>query len=567
MLKKRDILIYCIIAFFLIIFNGDLSYAVTGTPGSTVKVTYNINSPDGGNLSTVTGKIDYDEKVLELVSISSSAGVAGNGRVSATESQINGTSMSVTATYNIKSSAEDTTVATKLNVSELYTKNSENNHSTTVTGNVTVKKASNSSNSTTTNTSNEVTQNTSATTGTSNSSSNSTSSVNTSTNSNANSNTNTNNSSNTSKEVTFKSTNETMYTANRVNLRTQYGTSGNIVKTLAEGEELTRTGYSTTNVDGYSWSRVTYNGGTYYCITKSLTATKPEKNEQDDKNATVNQIANNTNELTENTTNEIANETTETNEIVNTQTTNADITKLEIVGYTLAPSFDSNIYEYSLTVGKDVSNLDVKAEAASDNVKIEIAGNTELKDEENVITVICYNQETKNNTTYQIIVKKENDENPHAEAILEAKQKRSLIIKIGIVIIIVLIILCIIVFRKGKEEEEQEAEEEKKKVKEEKSMDITDERKQRRERAVANQEQKRERKTRNLDEKNSETRKERKNINNDEIRESKSKERKLSEQSVTRGLKGQNNRDEEFDEKLERIKRKQKRQEKSGKHF
>ena len=82
------------------------------------------------------------------------------------------------------------------------------------------------------------------------------------------------------KQVSFKDTNETMYTSSRVNLRTNYGKNGGIYKTLDVGEEVVRTGYSTENVDGYSWSRVKYNGGTYYCITRSLTDKKPETKEE-----------------------------------------------------------------------------------------------------------------------------------------------------------------------------------------------------------------------------------------------------------------------------------------------
>ena len=533
MLKKRDVLIYCIITFLIIMFNGSLSYGVTGTPGSTVNVTYSINSPDGGNLSTVTGKIDYDDKVLELVSVSSSAGISGNGRVSATESQINGKSMSVTATYRIKSGTENTTASTKLSVSELYTNSSENNHPTSVVGNVTVKAASNPTPNTTTNTGNQQTQNTSGTTQTSNSSSN------------------------TPKEVTFKNTNETMYTTNRVNLRTQYGTKGSIVKTLSEGEQLTRTGYSTTNVDGYSWSRVTYNGGTYYCVTKSLTATKPEKTEQDDQNTT--------NEIAENTTNEEVNEVTENSD---SEAINADITQLEIVGYTLSPSFDPSVYEYSLTIPEDVESVDVKAQAANDNVQIEIAGNTELKDEENVITVICYNKDNNNSTTYQIMVNKQAAENPHADAIVEAKQKRNLIIKIGVAIIIILIILCIIVFKKSKEEELKAEEEARRlRMKKLKEKESSDERKKRMQQKNSNIEQKRDGRPRNLDENNIQARRERQNINNDENRMARMQERRVSEQGAQRPQKAQKDRDEEFDEKLEKIRKRQMRQEKGGKHF
>jgi uncharacterized protein YgiM (DUF1202 family) len=66
-----------------------------------------------------------------------------------------------------------------------------------------------------------------------------------------------------------------MYTTRRVNIRQGYGTSSSIIQTLAVGTELTRTGVSKGTADGYSWSRVSYNGVTGYVITGALTYDKP----------------------------------------------------------------------------------------------------------------------------------------------------------------------------------------------------------------------------------------------------------------------------------------------------
>ena len=137
MRSKRSVI--CILSIFFIIccsINNKI-YAVSGNAGENVKVTYNISSPDGGNLSTVTGKVEYDKDKLEYVGISSTAGIANGTKVSATESQINGKSMSVTVTFKIKSNASGN-ISTKLNLSELYTTLSENNHATSITGTINV---------------------------------------------------------------------------------------------------------------------------------------------------------------------------------------------------------------------------------------------------------------------------------------------------------------------------------------------------------------------------------------------------------------------------------------------
>ena len=75
--------------------------------------------------------------------------------------------------------------------------------------------------------------------------------------------------------VQFSSTNEKMYTNRRVNVRQNCGTENGIIQTLAVGTEVTRTGVGDKNKNGYSWSRISYNGITGYVITASLTYDAP----------------------------------------------------------------------------------------------------------------------------------------------------------------------------------------------------------------------------------------------------------------------------------------------------
>lgn len=76
-------------------------------------------------------------------------------------------------------------------------------------------------------------------------------------------------------ELSFRDTNEKMYTIRRVNVRQNYGTDSGIIQTLAEGTEVTRTGIGSGTKDGYSWSRISYNGITGYMITSALTDEAP----------------------------------------------------------------------------------------------------------------------------------------------------------------------------------------------------------------------------------------------------------------------------------------------------
>ena len=110
------------------------------------------------------------------------------------------------------------------------------------------------------------------------------------------------------KVLTFKDVNETVYTVRRINLRQNYGTTGGLIKTLSTGEELTRTGVSTSSDEnGYYWSRVTYNGTTGYVITSGLTNEKPTESEPENEvvNNTINEVVNTVNEVDNAVTNEI----------------------------------------------------------------------------------------------------------------------------------------------------------------------------------------------------------------------------------------------------------------------
>ena len=128
----------------------------------------------------------------------------------------------------------------------------------------------------------------------------------------------------------------------------------------------------------------------------------------------------------------------------NTQTT--DLKKLSIKGHTLTPTFSPNVYEYKLDVKEDVSSLEIETEGANNNVSIDIVGNENLKDGENIITLLVYNEETKQNSTYQITVNKtsvnENEKNNTlSDAAKKANKIRSILLGI-----MAFIIVCIIIF-------------------------------------------------------------------------------------------------------------------------
>lgn len=160
--------------------------------------------------------------------------------------------------------------------------------------------------------------------------------------------------------------------------------------------------------------------------------------------------------VSEANTNTQKNETTTSDEN-SEDVKNADLKSLSISGYTLSPAFSSDVYEYKVDVNKDVSSLDIQAVGANNNVSIDIAGNENLKEGENVITLLVYNEETKQNSTYQITANKK-VEVAEVETLNEAAKKAEKIryILLGVIVVVVIgIIIFVIVKSKINNDDEE----------------------------------------------------------------------------------------------------------------
>lgn len=126
---------------------------------------------------------------------------------------------------------------------------------------------------------------------------------------------------------------------------------------------------------------------------------------------------------------------------------------LSIDGLTLSPEFSSNVFTYETTINMDENDLNevkVNAEANNSNAKIEITGNTNLVEGENLINIIVKEEGTSNQTVYQITVNKVSQKSE----VLENSNKISkekIIIAGGIAIIIIVIAVWIIIMKKNKD--------------------------------------------------------------------------------------------------------------------
>lgn len=147
-------------------------------------------------------------------------------------------------------------------------------------------------------------------------------------------------------------------------------------------------------------------------------------------------------------------------ETTSTEKEISDLKKLEIKGYTLTPAFSADVYEYKLEVKKDVTSIEVLAEGANDKVNIEVVGNTELKDGENIITVLVKNTETNKNSTYQIIVNKQENNTVVNNARKKANRIRLILIGLFLAVVLGIIIFFVVRHKKMKNEEVYEEDDE-----------------------------------------------------------------------------------------------------------
>lgn len=300
-------------------------------------------------------------------------------------------------------------------------------------------------------------------------------------------------------EPTFTEVNETVYAKNSTNIRASYSTSSESYGMLQQGESITRTG-----VGSNGWSKVTYNGKTAYIYSNNLTKTAPEEPKSTDKKlktleiqegvlepefdpdvtrysisvannvekATINAIANDEKAKVEITGNEKlvsgANKvkitvTAEdgTTRIYNIEINKADqdpikLTKLDIPGITLNPSFNSDTYKYNVEISTDsnITDFGIQTETNQEGSTVEIIGNNNFQEGENVITILVTSEDGKLKTSYQIIVNKVAA--PAETSIFSGEDGKINIalIAIGVLILITIIIIIVTVIKKRKEDDE-----------------------------------------------------------------------------------------------------------------
>ncbi|MCI8291696.1 MAG: cadherin-like beta sandwich domain-containing protein [Clostridia bacterium] len=316
-----------------------------------------------------------------------------------------------------------------------------------------------------------------------------------------NSNSSSSSGNNTTKTPTFKSANQKIYTTGDCNLRASWTTSS-AATSVKKGTELTLTGTSTETIDGYTWYRVTYQGATKYIASSLITYTKPKEddNKKDDEKSSNKNLSSLTidgiemtptfnkdttqyaahvdgdvdelkiNAKAEDSKAKVAiegnkglkegdniikvkvtaeDETTRTYFITVTKgegteiDTKLKLTQLSIERVNFEDTFKPDTYSYELDLTSYVKNLDITAVPSQADATVDISGNEEFKEGQNVIVILLTSADGSETATYQIKV------NVPAEVMEKAKEEENttLYILIGIAVAVVIIAIIVIVRR------------------------------------------------------------------------------------------------------------------------
>lgn len=196
----------------------------------------------------------------------------------------------------------------------------------------------------------------------------------------------------TSVQGKYSEVNETVYAINDVNIRKYDSTEegSTVLKSLKKGEQIVRTGVSSNG-----WSRVQYNGGSAYISSQYLKVAQKQEEPQNNTNTVANTV---TNEITNTITNEVG--------IIDEEFDDLAILKLKslkIKGADISSVFSPDIYEYKINI-ETANKLEIEAIANQKDAKVEILGNEDFKEGENLVTIILKSADASQTCTYQIIV-------------------------------------------------------------------------------------------------------------------------------------------------------------------
>lgn len=127
---------------------------------------------------------------------------------------------------------------------------------------------------------------------------------------------------------------------------------------------------------------------------------------------------------------------------------------LEIKGITLSPEFSSDVYSYEATVNmdnNDLKKLEITAQPNQYGAEVEISGNTNLVEGENLVNIIVKSDYLKEQVVYQIVINKVSQLSEIVPDNNDFIKKEHLIIGAFILSVILIVVLIYINYRKNKD--------------------------------------------------------------------------------------------------------------------
>lgn len=136
------------------------------------------------------------------------------------------------------------------------------------------------------------------------------------------------------------------------------------------------------------------------------------------------------------------------------------LSTLIMSGVSLDPKFSTDVFEYKVKLTEDKEKLDIQTVSTDEKAKVEVTGNENLQEGENIITILVTDESGEKTATYQIIVEKNlvNQEEIDKQKEQEEKDKQMKMILIGgagAVLIIIIAIVIIVKRRRNKQYAEE----------------------------------------------------------------------------------------------------------------
>lgn len=122
---------------------------------------------------------------------------------------------------------------------------------------------------------------------------------------------------------------------------------------------------------------------------------------------------------------------------------NANIKTLSLKGFSVYPTFKSNIYNYNLTINEKISQFEIFVETVNENATYEIIGNQNLQEGDNIIKIIVTAEDGLTKREYKInaFISSKNVQ-------LQEQSKAPAIIALGVIGALIIGIVVVLIKKK-----------------------------------------------------------------------------------------------------------------------